>query len=365
MFQSKVTRSPRFLSIQSHVVSGYCGNKSATFPLQLLDFEVDVVNSVQLSNHTQYPVARGQIFTSQDLDKIHAGLKENNLLKLYDQIISGYVADVGYVESMARLIGDTKQERAVLGQDCFYAIDPVLGDDGVGYYVPNGPKMAEAYKRDLLPLADMMTPNRFEASILSGVEIDQESKDGLKQALNAINVLHQQTGVQIVALTSLHLDKAKNELTCLVSHWPRANDRRQQYGPAEESNAGDYSHGLVWAISVPRLDCPFTGTGDLFTALLTAWLQKTKFNFKLSLENTANTIKDILEDTLAWSKQVDDNQSVQSHELRLVQNRDKIINPSNKIKATPIRVERETDSLSATKVQANNFQSSDRLPLTS
>ena len=30
----------RVLSIQSHVVSGYVGNKSATFPLQLLGFEV-------------------------------------------------------------------------------------------------------------------------------------------------------------------------------------------------------------------------------------------------------------------------------------------------------------------------------------
>jgi len=37
----------RILSIQSHVVSGYVGNKSATFPLQLLGFEVDAINSVQ------------------------------------------------------------------------------------------------------------------------------------------------------------------------------------------------------------------------------------------------------------------------------------------------------------------------------
>ena len=34
----------RILSIQSHVVSGYVGNKSATFPLQLLGFEVDAIN---------------------------------------------------------------------------------------------------------------------------------------------------------------------------------------------------------------------------------------------------------------------------------------------------------------------------------
>ena len=31
---------PRVLSIQSHTVHGYVGNKAAVFPLQLLGFEV-------------------------------------------------------------------------------------------------------------------------------------------------------------------------------------------------------------------------------------------------------------------------------------------------------------------------------------
>lgn len=45
----------RVLSIQSHVVSGHVGNKAAVFPLQLLGFDVDFINSVQFSNHTGYP----------------------------------------------------------------------------------------------------------------------------------------------------------------------------------------------------------------------------------------------------------------------------------------------------------------------
>ena len=44
--------SPRVLSIQSHVVHGYVGNKCAVLPLQLLGFDVDPINSVQFSNHT-------------------------------------------------------------------------------------------------------------------------------------------------------------------------------------------------------------------------------------------------------------------------------------------------------------------------
>lgn len=48
------TCMPRVLSVQSHVVSGYVGNRAAVFPLQLLGMDVDFVNSVQLSNHTGY-----------------------------------------------------------------------------------------------------------------------------------------------------------------------------------------------------------------------------------------------------------------------------------------------------------------------
>lgn len=43
--------SPRVLSIQSSVVHGYVGNKAAVFPLQLLGFDVDPINSVQVSQY--------------------------------------------------------------------------------------------------------------------------------------------------------------------------------------------------------------------------------------------------------------------------------------------------------------------------
>ena len=38
------------LSIQSHVVYGYAGNKSATLPMQLLGVDVWALNTVQFSN---------------------------------------------------------------------------------------------------------------------------------------------------------------------------------------------------------------------------------------------------------------------------------------------------------------------------
>ena len=53
--EEDIEELPRVLSVQSHVVSGYVGNRAAIFPLQLLGFDADCINSVQFSNHTQYP----------------------------------------------------------------------------------------------------------------------------------------------------------------------------------------------------------------------------------------------------------------------------------------------------------------------
>ena len=64
----------RVLSIQSHVVSGYAGNKSATFPLQLLGFEVDAINSVQFSNHTGYEKGlKGHVLDDNQLQELIDG----------------------------------------------------------------------------------------------------------------------------------------------------------------------------------------------------------------------------------------------------------------------------------------------------
>lgn len=61
---------PRLLSIQSHTVHGYVGNKAATFPLQCLGFNVDAVNTITLSNHPAYKVnsyiVRTLVFANQN-----------------------------------------------------------------------------------------------------------------------------------------------------------------------------------------------------------------------------------------------------------------------------------------------------------
>jgi pyridoxine kinase len=76
------------LSLQSHVVHGYVGNKSAVFPLQLLGFEVDFINSVHFSNHTGYKTFSGERLTGEQLEDLIKGLENNDLLH-YSHLLTG------------------------------------------------------------------------------------------------------------------------------------------------------------------------------------------------------------------------------------------------------------------------------------
>lgn len=71
--------------------------------------------------------------------------------------------------------------------------DPVLGDDGE-MYVPES--LIPIYQNKILPLADICTPNQFEAERLTGKSIKTE-----EDAWRAIEWFHEK-GIKIVVLSS-------------------------------------------------------------------------------------------------------------------------------------------------------------------
>ncbi len=117
---------PRVLTIQSHTVSGYVGNKAATFPLQCLGFHVDAINTVTLSNHPAYSEGcRGSSLEPDEMAELVEGLKLNNMLH-YDSIVSGYMRSE---ELLAQTAEAVRAIRAV-NPNAAYICDPVLGDGG-------------------------------------------------------------------------------------------------------------------------------------------------------------------------------------------------------------------------------------------
>jgi len=255
---------PRVLSIQSSVVFGYVGNKASNFPLQLLGFDVDPLHSCQLSNHTGYPTVRGQKTAGEDVAAVLEGLKANGLSKQYTHVLAGYMTSVKFLEQSVSLIKAIKEERP----DSLFVCDPVLGDlldNGTTgkLYVPA--EFIDLYRSHLLPLADVWTPNQFEAEQLSGLRIDDEQ--GARACLEWFHA----RGVRTVVITSCSYRSAADAdpptsprlIHVLASTIAPSLDPRTSPRPERIAH-----------LAVPHVDKYFTGTGDMTAALIMAWLTR-------------------------------------------------------------------------------------------
>ncbi|XP_068208018.1 pyridoxal kinase [Palaemon carinicauda] len=292
----------RVLSIQSHVVSGYVGNKSACFPLQVLGFEVDTINSVQFSNHTGYECFKGQVLNDMELGELVEGLKLNNLDR-YTHLLTGYIGSTSFLRKVKSVVEHLKSVNPGL----IYVCDPVMGDHGK-MYVPE--ELLPLYREHIIPIADIITPNQFEAEILSGLKIHNE-----KDAVEAMEWFHQQ-GVNTVVFSSTDL----------------GNDK-ELMGMASSTSNGT---GTKLQIRIPRLPVNFTGTGDLFAALLLAWMHHSKNDLQVSIENTVGSMQAILHRTLKYAQTEEGGSSSlspKSLELKLIQSIEDIQKPERKIKA--------------------------------
>ncbi|GFP95580.1 pyridoxal kinase [Phtheirospermum japonicum] len=151
----------RVLSIQSHTVQGYVGNKSAVFPLQLLG----------------YPTFKGQVLNGDQLWDIIEGLEANNLL-YYTHLLTGYIGSASFLNTVLKAVDKLRS----INPGLTYVCDPVLGDEGK-LYVPQ--EMVSVYREKVVPVASMLTPNQFEAELLTGSRIVSE-KDG-REACNSLH----------------------------------------------------------------------------------------------------------------------------------------------------------------------------------
>jgi pyridoxine kinase len=162
----------RVLSIQSTVTHGYVGNKCAVFTLNAMGYEVDAIDTVHFSNHTGYPVWKGDVATGEQILSIFDGLRENKLLANYTHLLTGantlhidwhvHIAlSVGYMRSASCVdaIGAILQALREVNPKLVFVCDPVMGDDGK-LYIPeeNVPRF-----RSLTPKADFLLPNQTEA----------------------------------------------------------------------------------------------------------------------------------------------------------------------------------------------------------
>ncbi|XP_068633355.1 pyridoxal kinase [Battus philenor] len=292
--------TPRVLSIQSHVVHGYVGNKSAVFPLQVLGFEVDSINTVQFSTHTGYKHIKGTVLQNEEMEELIQGLILNNV-DYYTHFLTGYSRSPDSLKQIAVIIKKLRERNPSL----IYVCDPVMGDNGE-MYVPE--HILPVYRDVVIPLADIITPNQFEAELLTGMKVND-----LDGALKVIRALHDK-GVKTVVLSSTDLGDDKNMI-----------------GIAS-------TQGSCYKIEIPKMDARYTGTGDLFAAIFMAWSYKTNNDIKLTLEKTIATLQGIVKDTYEKAREQQSTGDIPPAliELRLIQNKTIIENPMVSINAVKI-----------------------------
>nr|CCD17296.1 unnamed protein product [Trypanosoma congolense IL3000] len=292
------------LSIQSFVTHGYVGNKAATFPLQLHGFDVDGINTVCLSNHSGYPVIRGHRMSVEEYDELMEGIRANNFLSGYRYILSGYINNVDIIGRVRKTLQEVRELREKEGKQLTFFCDPVMGDDGKMYCKQ---EVLEAY-RELIPFADVVTPNYFEASLLSGVSVTN-----LETAVKAADWFHAR-GVPQVIIKSFRQEDDPQHLRFLYSAKKGADAAVQRFT------------GVV-----PYHEGRYTGTGDVFAASLLA------FSHTYPMEEAIGKAMGVMQDLILATRKDggDGSSSLMSRELRVTASPQTLLQPNCVIEVKP------------------------------
>jgi pyridoxine kinase len=280
------------LSIQSSVAYGHVGNSAAVFPLQRMGFEVWPVNTVHFSNHTGYGEWRGPVLPAEDIAGVIRGIEDRGVLPSCDAVLSGYMGDASLGEVIVGAVGRVKE----LNPDAFYCCDPVMGDEGRGFFVRPG---IPEFMRDVaVPAANAITPNQFELEFLTGSKI-LDLDDALEASDKA-----RRLGPDTVLTTSLRRrDSEQNTIEMLA-----------------------VSDDGAWLVETPLLPLEINGAGDATAALFLAHLLRGGGPSE-ALSMTASAIHAVLDETHRTG----------SREIRLVSAQDAIVDPPQRFEATQVR----------------------------
>lgn len=285
-------RVTTILSIQSSVAYGHVGNSAATFPLMRLGVDVWPVLTVHFSNHTGYGAWRGPLLAASDVGEVIAGIDERGVLGQVDAVLSGYQGGEAVGAEILKAVALVK----LRNPEAIYCCDPVMGDVGRGFYVRPG--IPEFMRDQVIPAAQIVTPNQFELDFLTGRETHT-----LAEVLDAAHALRA-AGPEVALVTSVEAAGTDPDtLTMLVVTGQGA-----------------------WQVVTPRLERMFTGSGDITAALFLAHYLTTGGDAAAALGNTAAAVYSVLKRTT----------DAGSSELALVAAQQEIVAPSHRFEVVAL-----------------------------
>ena len=284
------------LSIQSHVVFGHAGNSASEFPMRRMGVNVWPLNTVQFSNHTQYPEKwTGCVMSAEHITEIVDGIAAIGKLSQCDAVLSGYL---GSAEQGLRIVDIVKKVKQA-NPNAWYFCDPVMGHPEKGCIVP--PAVSGVLCEEALPISDIIAPNLLELETLSG----GKAPHNVDECVNAARELCKQ-GPKVV----------------LVKHLSRAGYRHDRF----EMLLVTAEHS--WHVSRPLVDFGErqpVGVGDLTSGLMLVDLLK-GVELQTALEHVAAAVYEVMLKT----------KEMNEYELQLVAAQDQMVHPTHRFCATQI-----------------------------
>lgn len=226
------------LSFQSAVVAGFVGNNAAGAAFALLGQELWPVPTVLYSNHPAGRGHSGEVVSAAHHRRIIAALEGNKLMARVGQVLSGFLGHADQADGVVTALAAARRSNPSVRYIC----DPVLGDTGPGLYVAD--TIGQAIRQVLVPASNVVTPNHFELTYLTGTPAQTDADVWIAAArLQAM-------GPQSVVVTSV-----------VTADTPV--DGIDTYLLERES---------AWVIRTPRIVTPAHGAGDLLSGILAAKL---------------------------------------------------------------------------------------------
>ncbi len=256
------------ISIQSQVVHGHVGNSAAVLAMQARGLNVAAVPTTLLSNHPGYATMRGRVLESELVGDLLRGIEERGLIETSRYIVSGYLGSRANGEVVAAFVKRARQ----INPDILYVCDPVMGDTELGVFVAD--PVVEVLLEQLVPLADLLTPNQFEVGLIT-----RNRPRSLEELAAAAAAIRERRGARMVVTGCVLADTPDGSLENIVFEGPTPTRLRST-----------------------RLPIVPVGTGDLFTGLLTANLARGRALVDAT-RDAAAVVLDVLGRTLGDGQQ--------------------------------------------------------------
>ena len=228
----------KFLRVAAiHDLSGFgrCSISVILPVMSAMGVQVCPVPTAVLSSHTG---GLGEVVVRDLTDFIEPCLEHYKRLEIdFDCIYSGFLNSQMQIDSCLDFYATYPKALAV--------VDPVMGDHGKPYRTYT-PEMRERMK-ELVHVADVITPNLTEAAMLLGTEYSRTpmTRSQIKSVLASLGEM----GPKMVVITGVEM------------------------ATGEMANVGyDKENGSFWYVGCDYVPVSYPGTGDMFAAVLTGGL---------------------------------------------------------------------------------------------